>query len=163
MASPILNTPEGDTGENGSNPMPSLKQYLCDLPGVYQKLEKSGMSDIDIFIHITDDDLNTLCNAENLNLKFMDSVKFKSKIRSLRQKYGVKKEVQIVSVSKQEQMALNELKYGLKQCQDLEKTLSAHINRTEDIVINMRANVDDEFNEVSKALEGRKKYLYQKV
>eukprot|EP01084_Bolivina_argentea_P055233 101264_1 len=119
MAAYVANT-DGISGEEGSNCVSTLKEYLCDLPNIYTKLEANGMTELDIFIYINDKDLDILCGKNGINLKFMESVKFKSIIRKIQTKFAPKQMTQIIAITMNEQKELNKIKFAINQTEDVQ-------------------------------------------
>eukprot|EP01084_Bolivina_argentea_P261794 442558_1 len=141
----------------------TLEECLSHIPVVYDKLKEIGMIDIDIFIYIKDKDLEEMCDKDRLNLNWKQRIKFISAINKLKHKYNTKKALQIVPVSRKEQLAMNKLKEGLKQCDDLQSVLEAHFNRIEDEVIKMKQNAADECDKLTTAVNDRKKSLFRQI
>ena len=140
-----------------------MEQYISHLPTVYAKVKGQGMNDIDMFIYLKDSELDELCGKDGLALNVMQGIKFKAAIRKLQAQLAPKTPAAIVAISKEEQKAMDEMRYALQQAGDIQSLFESHFNKIDDNAASIKSSVDQEIEKVSKILSARQKALYTEV
>lgn len=151
-------------GEEEMKESESLSQYLTDLPTVYQKLEKIGMTKLKIFAFIDAVDLDKLCKEE-LCLTFLETVEFKSVIREIQSKHHIPHQpmVHISENDKIKKRAMQELMETCEQLTHIQIYFEAQSKRMDEYAYNIKSEIDDEFEALQKTLEQRKECLHTQV
>lgn len=81
------------------------------------KLKELGIQDLEHILGLNDQELNELCGPEILDLRGVNRLKFKSKVRILRDRTN-QQNVPFMAVSTQDQHDLQRLSVAVKQAQD---------------------------------------------
>ena len=153
--------------EGVSDTNPSLKEFLSEhniSDNIYSKVEEAGI-DWNTLLHIEPNELDILCSKEVLDLPFMIKIKFKAAIKQLQSLYKPKssQSVQIVRITMEEQQYLDQISAELKKASNIQTLFENHFNQIEDHVVDIKGNIDNEFESIIKNLHQRKQSLYRQV
>ena len=148
---------------------PSLKEFLFEhnvSNEVYYKLEQAGI-DWNTLLHIELTELDILCGKQVLNLPFMVKIKFKAAIKQLQLLYKHRNQSQqhqhIITITTEEQKYLDLITTQLKQANNIQTLFENHFNQVEDYCVNIKSNIDAEFENIIQKLQQRKQSLQNKV
>ena len=159
----VVETP-GYSGENeGAADESPMKLAFHDLPGIYLKLQRSGITNLEQVLGLNDKELDELCGAEVMNLNVVNRLKFKSKVRVLQQDRAAKEPTSIVPVSMKEQQGFERLNVALKTADGLESVFVRYLKQIDGVAATMKSSVDEQVKNISNALKMWRKAKYDQV